>query len=410
MVIVGAGIGGSALAYVLAQADLSVVLLEKTRVHKDVVRGEWLAPWGVQQAQALGLLDVYMEHGAHRPKKHLNYSDLSPPEQAEQASLVFTDMGVPEPLCLGHPATCNLLNTMAQDAGAELVRGIRALRVVPGLKPHISFVQDGRFVELSPRWVVGADGRNGVVASQIGANLLHDEEHHLFSGMLVEGADDWPEDVQVIATEGDVNVLAFPQGGGKVRVYLGWPKEDRARLVGPSGPQRFLQAWQLDSVPYAHAIAQAKPISPCIAYPNFDAWADRQVVPGVVLIGDAAGRNDPIIGQGLSITHADVRQVADAFLGNSQWDTDIFQPYVEERAERMRRLRIVARLTSLKESAFGDDGFKLRHDIHTKLDQQPELGASLAAGFVGPMALPDEVFGEAFSSALVGQPIWNQLP
>ena len=47
-----------------------------------------------------------------------------------------------------------------------------------------------------------------IVAKQIGCTLSHDEEHHLFSGMLVEDAHDWPEDDQVIACEGDVNVLA----------------------------------------------------------------------------------------------------------------------------------------------------------------------------------------------------------
>ena len=51
--IVGAGIGGSALAVTLAKGGLSVLLLEKSLEHKDVVRGEWLAPWGVEEANQL---------------------------------------------------------------------------------------------------------------------------------------------------------------------------------------------------------------------------------------------------------------------------------------------------------------------------------------------------------------------
>ena len=90
--------------------------------------------------------------------------------------------------------------------------------------------------------VVGADGRNGTVAKQIGKVLMQDPEHHLFSGMLVEGADAWPEDLQVIGYEDDVNFLAFPQGGGRVRIYIGWPSEQRSRLAGPDGPKRFLEA------------------------------------------------------------------------------------------------------------------------------------------------------------------------
>jgi choline dehydrogenase-like flavoprotein len=50
VVIIGAGITGSALADVLAEAGLTIVQLEKALEHKDVVRGEWLAPWGVLEA------------------------------------------------------------------------------------------------------------------------------------------------------------------------------------------------------------------------------------------------------------------------------------------------------------------------------------------------------------------------
>ena len=310
------------------------------------------------------------------------------------------------PLCLGHPKTCNLLNEDAVAAGVEMLRGISRLRVTPGSPPEVSFVHEGIEHTHKPRWVIGADGRNGVVANQIGCTTTHDEEHHLFSGMLVEDAHDWPEDLQVIATEGDVNVLAFPQGNGNVRIYLGWPSTERTLLVGPEGPARFLEAWQLDSIPHADAIVNATPISPCIAYPNYDAWLDSPIREGVVLIGDAAGRNDPIIGQGLSVTHRDVRMVRDAMLGESNWQTSMFDDYETERHERMSRLRTIARLTSLKESDFGKSGYALRQEIHNRLAANPDLAAPFAGGFVGPDALPAEVYAPAFTEQIVGRPLW----
>ena len=57
-VIVGAGIAGSALAFSLAGSGHSVMLLEKSTVHVDRVRGEFIVPWGVAEAKALGILDV----------------------------------------------------------------------------------------------------------------------------------------------------------------------------------------------------------------------------------------------------------------------------------------------------------------------------------------------------------------
>ena len=54
VVIVGAGIGGSALADVLTLGGLSTVVLEKTLEHQDVVRGEWLSPWGGLGSNGIG--------------------------------------------------------------------------------------------------------------------------------------------------------------------------------------------------------------------------------------------------------------------------------------------------------------------------------------------------------------------
>ena len=404
VVIVGAGIGGSALATVLARAGIGVLLLEKTKQHKDVVRGEWMAPWGVLEAQELGLLDLYEAAGANRPLVHQSFNDFTDGPVGE---LDLTEAMPALPVCLGHPRACDLLNEAAVSAGAELVRGITGLSVEPGTPPKVSYQLNGERFDLQPRLVVGADGRNGVVARQIGCRVTQDEEHHLFSGMLVEGADEWPDHLQVIATEGDVNVLAFPQGEGKVRIYLGWPKEERSLLVGPEGPQRFLERWQLDCVPQSDTIVKANPASPCIAYPNFDAWVDNPVREGVVLIGDAAGRNDPIIGQGLSITHRDVRMVRDALLGNQVWSDKIFTDYVDEREFRMSKLRITARLTTLRESVFGQQGLELRQNIHERLSADPDLGAPYTAAFIGPENLPDEVFSDAFLAQIVGEPIWS---
>ena len=61
VVIVGGGIGGSALATVLARAGIATTVLEKSTVHVDHVRGEWIAPWGVAETQRLGLYDLLMK-------------------------------------------------------------------------------------------------------------------------------------------------------------------------------------------------------------------------------------------------------------------------------------------------------------------------------------------------------------
>src|SRR5260221_664610 len=55
VVIVGGGIGGSALAAALAADGRDVVVLEQSEVYEDRVRGESMMPWGGAEARALGI-------------------------------------------------------------------------------------------------------------------------------------------------------------------------------------------------------------------------------------------------------------------------------------------------------------------------------------------------------------------
>ena len=54
LIVIGGGLGGSALARVMAAAGARVLVLEQEQRFKDRVRGEFLAPWGVAEAQRLG--------------------------------------------------------------------------------------------------------------------------------------------------------------------------------------------------------------------------------------------------------------------------------------------------------------------------------------------------------------------
>ena len=60
VVVVGAGIGGAALATVLARNGLDVLLLERQTAYRDKVRGEWMAPWGVAELQDPSLVAPLM--------------------------------------------------------------------------------------------------------------------------------------------------------------------------------------------------------------------------------------------------------------------------------------------------------------------------------------------------------------
>jgi 2-polyprenyl-6-methoxyphenol hydroxylase-like FAD-dependent oxidoreductase len=249
--------------------------------------------------------------------------------------------------------------------------------------------------------VVGADGRGSSIRKQVGIALHRDPTHHLFAGLLVTGADAWPAGLQVTGVERDAHFLVFPQGEGRARLYLGYALDQHKRLNGPDGAQHFLDAFRLPCLPEAEALANARPAGPCLSYGNEDCWTDSPVAEGVVLIGDAAGHNDPIIGQGLSITLRDARIVSDILLSGTDWSPAAFAPYTEERRERMRRLRFVAALASSLENEFGAEAEARRLRARELQAKDPSLLFWFLAAFAGPDAVPAQAFDTSVRERLL---------
>ena len=240
------------------------------------------------------------------------------------------------------------------------------------------------------------------VRQDAGITLHQDTPHHWFAGLLIEDAPDWPDDMQAIGTEGDFGFLAFPQGGGKVRLYGGYALDEARRFKGEDGPRRFLDAFVVNCAPANRHLVAGKPAGPLHAYINADAWTDEPFAHGVVLVGDAAGWNDPIIGLGLSITYRDVRIVSDILKASDDWSPAAFAPYAEERAERMRRLRIAGQLQSALDMEFGPEAQARRHRYHEQGAIDPTLRMHGIAVMAGPEAAPPETFTEAHRRRVLG--------
>jgi 2-polyprenyl-6-methoxyphenol hydroxylase-like FAD-dependent oxidoreductase len=392
VVIVGGGIAGGTMATVLARNGLEVSVLERETTYPDRVRGEWIAPWGVAEFKRLGLIDILHDNGAIHVERNVPYDENWAPEVAEQRAFGFTKLppGIPTPVCIGHPTMCNVFAASAKAAGAQILTGIKHVEVTAGPRPVVSFSSNEEPVELRPRLVIGADGRNSVLRKQLGFSVQADEPHNLLGGMLVANVPDWPRQIQAIGTEGKLHYLVFPQGKDMVRLYTCYDFSDRQKFVGPDREARLLQAFRLKCLPYAEAILGGTPVSPFYSYSNEDHWVDDPTLPGVVLIGDAAGHNDPITGQGLSIAARDVRIVSDILLSAKDWDRIDFEAYVDERRERMRRLRITAGLATKIRVEFGEDAKRRRARVSDRMLER-QL-SPLPAAVIGPERLPAEAY------------------
>jgi 2-polyprenyl-6-methoxyphenol hydroxylase-like FAD-dependent oxidoreductase len=229
-----------------------------------------------------------------------------------------------------------------------------------------------------------------------------DPIHHLIAGLMIEGVDSWPEDEQTMGVHADTFLLAFPQGGGRMRLYQCYAHDQRGRYVGTDAARSFLAAFNVPSLPHAAHIAGARIAGPCQGYPNADTWVDQPVAPGVALIGDAAGHNDPTIGQGLGIAMRDARLVAEALSGPANADQERLANYAIERRERMRRLRLTGRLASKFRCEFGAEADQLRASVDARIARDPGAGLPLLVPFLGPFGVPPDTFGDPAIRRLFG--------
>jgi 2-polyprenyl-6-methoxyphenol hydroxylase-like FAD-dependent oxidoreductase len=393
VVVVGGGIAGAALGARLAQQGLGVLVLEQQQSYKDKVRGEVIQPWGVREVVRLGIEQVLLDAGGQYASAIVPYDETLSPQQAEEQAIPFELIAgdVPGALNVGHPEACEALITHADASGATVVRGAGKLKVTLGREPTVEWANGNGAQHASCRLVVGADGRGSAVRRQAGIEL-HEREAVIYGAGLLVRANTSLGTRNVLGTEDDALYLAFPRHD-LARLYLMVDIARQRDFTGPGRLDRFLAAFRATSFPASVELTDGEPVGPCGGAPMTDSWTEGPpVVDGLVLVGDAAGWNDPIIGQGLSIALRDARTVADIIGASNDWSPNAFASYVDERAERMRLLAICARIATEMRCTFTPAGRERRSRWLGTLMSDPIMLMQAAIALTGPETAPPDAF------------------
>jgi 2-polyprenyl-6-methoxyphenol hydroxylase-like FAD-dependent oxidoreductase len=371
---------------------LGVTVVEASTEYEDRVRGESMQVWGVKEARDLGVERVMLDAGAHVAPIWRQYAEGGGAAGEIPAGMFIP--GIDGTLNLRHPVACQALVDAATTAGARVVRGVRDVHITGGTNPAVSFSTNGSSHAIDASLIVGADGRASTVRKQAGITLERQEPVSYIAGLLVDGLDGVPDDHDVVAGEGDVFFVMFHQGGGRARVYLVPGLSGQHRFSGREGTERFLAACALDAYPWSAQVAAGTPAGPCATYPGDDTWTDTPFADGVVLIGDAAGHNDPVIGQGLSIAMRDARIVRDLVLDGAR-TADSFRPYGDERVDRMERLRLCADVLAVSQAEDADNRRARREFMGNAMaTMDPAVFPLIVGMFAGPETIPAELVDE----------------
>jgi 2-polyprenyl-6-methoxyphenol hydroxylase-like FAD-dependent oxidoreductase len=395
VVVIGGGVAGCAVAARLAGAGRAVLVLERERAYRDQVRGEGLVNWGYEQAVDMGLGDAVLGAADASPITRLvNYDETLPVETARRRAKDLSAVlpGTPGIIGVGHPGLRESLAKAALGAGAAVLRGARPRRVTPGALPTAEYECDGRLRAVRARLILVADGKNSVTRRALGVPVHVTRPRIMLSGLVVDDGGAWDRAEAVIGVEGPSMFYVIPRGLGRVRLYIGRAASDPERFTGAGRVERFLDSFRLKSLPDSDVIAGARPAGPCASFPMTDGWTDSPLLPGVAMLGDAAGWSNPVTGQGLAVALRDARVLSDVLLDGDDWSAGGLAPYAAERAERMARLRFARALTDLFTAFGAPDRAGCRSRMGRLLAAEPELGAALNAVHAGPWRLPPTAF------------------
>lgn len=312
IITAGGGIAASSLAKAMAERGAKVLVLEREKRFKDRVRGEAVVPWGVAEAQELGICRLLKETCAYDVpyvEAGAGLRDLTATTRQQLPLLSFRHQDMQETL-LG----------AAEDAGAEVRRGVRVQGVECGAEPAV--VVDGQSHERIPaRVVVAADGRGSAVRKWTDFPVCEQVNACYMAGVLLTNVHASTETCYAVFNpELGTWFGLFPQGGGRFRAYLVYPKNAGYRLQGESMLDLFVSESAKTYAPSADYLAEAKSIGPLASFDVSDTWVEHPYRDGVALVGDAAASSDPTFGQGLSFAMRAARVLRDELTNNSDWE------------------------------------------------------------------------------------------
>ncbi len=304
--IVGASLSGCTAAILLGRAGARVALIEKRPDPKAYKRicSHFIQASAVPTIERLGLYEPILAAGGLRSRfhSHTPWGWIEPTETREA-------------FCLN--LRRSLLDPMLREAAAaqpnvELMLGQSAERLVRegDAVTGVGFRdREGEEREIGARLVVGADGRDSLVAELAQVKQKTLPHNRLAYGGYFEGPKPrfWP-DGAVWLLDPDM-AAAFPTDGGQV-FYIAMTHKDRAPEF-KADPERALVE-HVAGVPEPPPIRESRCVAPVIGKIDMPNRIRGPIAPGLALIGDAALATDPIFGVGCGFAFQSGEWLADS--------------------------------------------------------------------------------------------------
>ena len=310
--VVGAGPAGSTVAALLAGAGRSVALLDAARFPRHKICGEFVPPAAARSFEALGVLEEIERLG---PRRHVGMAVIAPGGEKVLGRYGASDQ---RGFSLRRLDLDRVLLANARRAGAHVLEGWRLVdlerRSGEGFDLLLAAAAPGGAQAIAPvapafaarsrlraRLLVGADGRNSLVARRLGLRRRGHRHRRWavmghFRGVVA------PEDhgEMIVTPYGYCGINPLPGGLANVCLVL-----DPARPAATPPGRRRLLAFFRERIA-SHPLTRRRLAAADLAEGLWSTGpiacrASASVSDGALLVGDAAGFYDPFTGEGIGM-------------------------------------------------------------------------------------------------------------
>lgn len=298
ILVIGAGPGGSAAAWALAQAGHDVLLVDSAEFPRDKTCGDGLTPTAVKMLAEMGALPQVEAAGAARIESARIRGPLGI-EAVMPFALYQPDR--PYALVLPRFTLDDILRRYAVNGGAEYSGQMRVERIVRE-DDHITSVEAASpagQVEIRPHHVVIAVGANMGLLKREGfithrPRFIRAARAYYSSVRAEAGIYDFYFDMELLPGYGWI----FPIGNGMANVGVGMlPVFWSTRKPAATLLDEFVARRVKDGV-----MRSNERNGPVKGYPlRIDFPAQRTAGKNWVIVGEAAGLVNPVTGEGIDL-------------------------------------------------------------------------------------------------------------
>lgn len=384
LIIVGAGMVGSALALALQHSELNIVLLDgaslQPRPHDAADRFEpRVSALSAASQRILERLGAWDGIGARRKSP---YTDMHVWDGTGTGEIHFSAAAVHAEV-LGHIVE----NRVIQDALIERLQAAARVELLAearlqGLRREAGrwtlTLEDGR--ELQAPLLIAADGGQSAVRRLAGvATREWDYLHHAIVTSVRCAEPHQLTAWQRFTEDGPLAFLPLCRDGDESH----W-----CSIVWSCRPEVAAEMMTLDDSSFTAALGRAfehrlgdvLQADPRLCLPLRQRHAKRYVQPGLALIGDAAHTIHPLAGQGVNLGFLDAAVLAEVLLRAHERGETLEEERVLSRYERRRMPQNLAMMAAMEgfERLFDSDSLAVRLLRNVGLRQVQALPAAKA--------------------------------